>query len=267
MTDDQGSERVDAAVRLSNVTKWYGTNSDPVHAVESISLEATSGEFISLVGPSGCGKSTLLLMIAGLIPHTSGTIHIDGHPVTAPVTELGFVFQKPVLLDWYSVLENVMLQAKFRKLDPSVYRDIAVDLLQQVGLGGLEDRPPYTLSGGMQQRVAICRALLHTPSLVLMDEPFGALDALTRDQLNIDLQELWLTHGSTIVFVTHSITEAVFLSDRVVVMSQNPGQIETIIDVDLPRARHLSLRDSPEFGHYTQTIYDIFGKLGVLRDE
>ncbi|MBM4421611.1 MAG: ABC transporter ATP-binding protein, partial [Chloroflexi bacterium] len=171
------------------------------------------------------------------------------------------------LLDWRKTLANVMLQVEMRKLDKSLYQARAQELLDMVGLTGFEDRYPYELSGGMRQRVSICRALLHDPPLLLMDEPFGALDALTRDQLNLDLQRIWLQSRKTVVFVTHSITEAVFLADRVVVMSPRPGKIEEILEIDLPRPRHLSIRETPEFGKYTSEIRRLFGSLGILRDE
>src|SRR5262245_54396279 len=191
------------------------------------------GEFVSVVGPSGCGKSTLLLMVAGLIRITSGTITIGDIQVTKPYTDLGIVFQEPVLLDWRKVLGNVLIQAEIRKgMDKKRLRARAQELLDLVGLNGFEDRYPFELSGGMRQRVSICRALLHDPPLLLMDEPFGALDALTRDQLNLDLQSIWLGSEKTVMFVTHSISEAVFLSDRVAVFSPRPGRVVEMLDID-----------------------------------
>jgi NitT/TauT family transport system ATP-binding protein len=226
------------------------------------------GEFVSVVGPSGCGKSTLLLMVAGLIPSSGGTITIGNSTVTKPYTDLGIVFQEPVLLDWRKVLGNVLLQVELRRgLDKKKYRARAFELLDLVGLSGFENRYPFELSGGMRQRVSICRALLHDPPLLLMDEPFGALDALTRDQLNLDLQQIWMGSGKTVMFVTHSISEAVFLSDRVAVFSARPGRVVEVLDIDLPRPRHLSIRETPEFGQYAGEIRRVFASLGVLRED
>lgn len=253
-----------ATVRLDSVRKWYPTTGEPVHAVEDVTLELGHDEFISIVGPSGCGKSTLMLMVAGLIAPTGGTITIGSTEVTEPYTDLGIVFQDPVLLDWLDVMGNVMLQAKMRRLDRAESRERAMELLELVGLTGFEKRRPYELSGGMRQRVSICRALLHDPPLLVMDEPFGALDALTRDQLNLDLLDLWERSRKLVLFVTHSISEAVYLADRVIVMSPRPGRIEKIIDVDLPRPRPLSIRETPEFGKYANEIREIFGRLGIL---
>ena len=267
---DQSSGRGDdsaATVRFDDVRKWYPTTGDPVHAVDGVTLDLNAGEFISIVGPSGCGKSTLMLMLAGLIAPTSGTITVGPTKVDGPYTDLGIVFQDPVLLDWLDVIGNVMLQAKMRGLDVAESRERALALLNLVGLEGFENRRPYELSGGMKQRVSICRALLHSPPLLLMDEPFGALDALTRDQLNLDLLDVWERNRSLVLFVTHSIPEAVYLSDRVVVMSPRPGRIERIIDVDLSRPRPLSIRETPEFGTYANEIRSIFGRLGILKGD
>jgi NitT/TauT family transport system ATP-binding protein len=205
-------------------------------------------------------------MTAGLVPMTSGTITIGGTQVRGPYTDLGIVFQDPVLLDWRSVIDNVLLQIEIRGMDKARYRARALELLELVGLSGFENRNPYELSGGMRQRVSIVRALVHDPPLLLMDEPFGALDALARDQLNLDLQNIWLGSNKTVFFVTHSISESVFLSDRVVVMSPRPGKIVEILDIDLPRPRHLSIRETPEFGAYSKEIRRIFTSLGILRD-
>ena len=267
---DQSSGRGDdpaATVRFDDVRKWYPTTDEPVHAVDGVTLDLNAGEFISIVGPSGCGKSTLLLMLAGLIAPTAGTISVGPIKVDGPYTDLGIVFQDPVLLDWLDVIGNVMLQAKMRGLDVAESRTRVLELLNLVGLDGFENRRPYELSGGMKQRVSICRALLHSPPLLLMDEPFGALDALTRDQLNLDLLDVWGRNRSLVLFVTHSITEAVYLSDRVVVMSPRPGRIERIIDVDLSRPRPLSIRETPEFGKYANEIRSIFGRLGILKGD
>jgi NitT/TauT family transport system ATP-binding protein len=217
-----------------------------------------------VVGPSGCGKSTLLRLIAGLLPPSTGRITIDGRIVAGPETQLGIVFQKPILLEWRTVLGNVLLQAEMRRLDVSAYLERARRLLAAVGLEDFEDRYPHELSGGMQQRAAIVRALIHDPSLLLMDEPFGALDALTREQMRIDLEELWLSTQKTVIFITHSIDEAVLLSDRVLVMSPRPGRIEKIIDVDLPRPRGLEARALAKFDEAVAAITRIFLARGVL---
>jgi NitT/TauT family transport system ATP-binding protein len=255
-------------VRVDRVSKVYETRGEPILALEDCTLDLRPGEFVSVVGPSGCGKSTLMLMVAGLIPITAGTITIGEQKVARPYTDLGIVFQEPVLLDWRKVLANVLLQVELRRgHDKRAYRGRARELLELVGLTGFEDRYPYELSGGMRQRVSICRALLHDPPLLLMDEPFGALDALTRDQLNLDLQAIWLQSQKTVMFVTHSITEAVFLSDRVAVFSNRPGRVVEVLEIDLPRPRHLAIRETPEFGRYANEIRRVFSSLGILRDE
>lgn len=253
-----------AFVQIDAVSKQYRTREGDLLAVDNASLGIEEGEFVSLLGPSGCGKSTLLLMVAGLIGITRGAITIDGTNVTRPYTNLGIVFQDPVLLDWRKVIDNLLLQAEIRKLDKEAMRRRGEELLGMVGLHGFEQRYPYELSGGMRQRVSICRALVHDPPLLLMDEPFGALDALTRDQLNLDLQDIWLASRKTVLFVTHSISEAVLLSDRVVVMSPRPGRIGAIVDVDLPRPRSLETRETPDFGRYTRQIRALFEEWGIL---
>jgi len=254
-------------VQFDDVSKWYPTTGDPVHAVDRVNLELHAGEFVSILGPSGCGKSTLMLMLAGLVPITSGSIRVGATSITRPYTDLGIVFQDPVLLDWLDVTGNILLQAKMRHLEMGYARQRASELIELVGLEEFETSRPYELSGGMRQRVAICRALVHDPPLLLMDEPFGALDALTRDQLNLDLLDIWERNRQLAMFVTHSIAEAVFLSDRVVVMSPRPGRIEEVIDIDLPRPRPLSIRETPEFGAYASRIRTLFSELGILKPE
>jgi NitT/TauT family transport system ATP-binding protein len=254
-----------AGVRIDNVAKTYQTKNGPVQALSSTTLNFQPGEFISVVGPSGCGKSTLLLMIAGLLPTTEGTITIGETVVSGPFTDVGVVFQDAVLLEWRKVLQNVMLQADVRGLDRRAMRERALELLELVGLKGFENRYPFELSGGMRQRASICRALVHDPPLLLMDEPFGAIDALTRDQLNQDLETLWMRSPKTVLFVTHSISEAVLLGDKVIVMSPRPGRVEKIFDIDLPRPRSLEIRDEPEFVEYSRAIRGMFEKVGVLK--
>ncbi|MBI2369462.1 MAG: ABC transporter ATP-binding protein [Deltaproteobacteria bacterium] len=251
---------------FDRVSKIYQSADGPVHALDGVTFDVGRREFVSLLGPSGCGKSTLLLISAGLLPKSGGTITIEGKPVQGPQTQLGIVFQSPVLLDWRRVLDNVMLQIEVRRLRRDQYQKRAEQLLASVGLEGFEHKYPFELSGGMRQRVAICRALIHDPPLLLMDEPFGALDALTREQMILDLQKLWLESQKVVFFVTHSIPEAVFLSDRVVVMSPRPGKVEEIFTIDLPRPRHLDIRETKEFAAYAKAIRDIFQAYGVLKD-
>ena len=252
-------------IELAGVSKTYSATDGLVHALEGVSLDVSAGEFLSVLGPSGCGKSTLLLMIAGLLAPSAGEIRVAGRPVTRPQTDVGIVFQNPVLLDWRTVLRNVLLQVEARALDLAEHRVKARDLLLAVGLEGFEDKYPFELSGGMRQRTAICRALIHDPPLLLMDEPFGALDALTREQMRLDIERLWLERRKTVVFITHSIPEAVLLSDRVVVMSPRPGRIDGILDIDLPRPRRLEVQESPRFAEYLKAITDLFRARGVLR--
>jgi len=254
-----------ALIELRGVSKTYAATDGAVTALEDVSLEVGAGEFVSILGPSGCGKSTLLLIVAGLLPASAGEVRVGGRPVTRPQTEVGIVFQNPVLLDWRTVLRNVLLQVESRGLDLEIYRPKARALLRSVGLEGFEDRYPFELSGGMKQRAAICRALIHDPPLLLMDEPFGALDALTREQMRLDIERLWLASRKTVLFITHSISEAVLLSDRVVVMSPRPGRIDTVFDIALPRPRHLRVQESPEFGRYLAAITQLFLARGVLR--
>ena len=251
-------------VDVAGVGKTYRRAGRETHALESIDLAIRSGEFLAIVGPSGCGKSTLLRIVAGLVGASRGDVRVEGTRVDRPQTNLGIVFQSPVLLDWRTALDNVLVQVELRSLDPKAYRDNALRLLDQIGLKDFADRYPYELSGGMRQRVAIARALIHDAPLLLMDEPFGALDALTREQMRLDLEALWLATHKTVMFITHSIDEAVLLADRVVVMSPRPGRIERTIDIPLPRPRGLAARREPEFVRITEEITDIFLARGVL---
>jgi NitT/TauT family transport system ATP-binding protein len=253
-----------AYVDIAGVGKTYRRDHRETHALERIDLAIHQGEFLAIVGPSGCGKSTLLRLVAGLHLASTGEVRIDGRIVDRPQTDLGVVFQSPVLLDWRTALDNVLVQIELRSLDPRAYRERALRLLDQVGLKEFVDRYPYELSGGMRQRVAIARALIHDAPLLLMDEPFGALDALTREQMRLDLEALWLATRKTVLFITHSVDEAVLLADRVVVMSPRPGKIECIIDVSMPRPRGLAARRAPEFVQATERITSIFLARGVL---
>ncbi len=254
------------AVSLTNVSKHFVSKTQSVHAVDGVSLEIAAREFLSIVGPSGCGKSTLLNMIAGLLPTNEGAISVMGKPVRGPVTELGIVFQQHHLLPWRTILQNVMLQIEVRHRKASDYRARAMELLDRVGIADFAERFPDELSGGMNQRASICRALIHDPDILLMDEPFGALDALTRDQMGLDFHQLSREEGKTVVFITHSISEAVFLSSRVVVMSPRPGHIAEIVPIELGQDRHLDMREEPEFSRYTRHIRQLFESLGVLKE-
>jgi NitT/TauT family transport system ATP-binding protein len=255
-------------IRIEKLGKTFTTADGIVTALENIDIRIEAGEFVSIVGPSGCGKSTLLMCVAGLIAPSAGSVEIGTRPVSGPFTNLGIVFQEALLLDWRTVLGNVLFQIEMRGLDPNAYESRATELLERVGLGGFEGKSPWELSGGMRQRVAICRALIHDPPLLLMDEPFGALDTLTREQMNVDLQRLCAETGKTALFITHSISEAVFMSDRVLVMTPRPGRI--IADLPIAFAadvRRLSIRTTPEFAEQEKKIYSIFRSIGVLRDD
>jgi NitT/TauT family transport system ATP-binding protein len=251
-------------IAVEQVTKVYQSKAGPVHALGPLDLSVSAGEFVAIVGPSGCGKSTLLLLVAGLVDCTAGTITVSGSRVLGPRTDIGIVFQTPALAEWRDVLGNVLLQVEMRGRRTGDYLQRARELLAAVGLAEFDRRLPFELSGGMQQRTAFCRALVHDPPLVLMDEPLGALDALTRDQLRTDLERLWMDSGKTVLFVTHSITESVQLADRVIVMSPRPGMIDRVVRIDLPRPRTIDVREGPPFQHYVHDITDIFFRRGVL---
>jgi len=252
-----------AYIRLQNVAKVYETRNGAVEACVDVTLDIRQSEFVAIVGPSGCGKTTILKMVAGLIPYSRGTISVGGRAVERPQTDVGIVFQDSIMLDWRNVLGNVMLQIEIRRMDRAKYEPVAMHLLGATGLTGFERKKPYELSGGMRQRVSICRALVHDPPLLLMDEPFGALDALTREQISMDIQKVWMEKRKTALHITHSIPEAVLLADRVVVMSPRPGRIAEIIEIDLPRPRRLD-KLPPKFNDYAGRIRDIFKSKGVL---
>ena len=238
--------------RLSQV--FHSRDGGSVVALHDVSLGVERNEFVSLVGPSGCGKSTMLRLVAGLIAPTRGALEIDGTRVTEPRRDIGIVFQSPTLLPWATVAENVLFPLRLMRESGSDSRARAQSLLDLVGLAGFESRYPRELSGGMQQRAAICRALIHDPAILLMDEPFGALDALTREVMSRELLRIWTENPKTIVFVTHSIPEAVFLSDRVIVMSPRPGRIAEVIEVPLERPRTFEMEGRSEFQDCTQRI-------------
>ncbi len=250
-------------IRFQNLNKIYKTRDGDVHAVVDVNLDIKKSEFVAVVGPSGCGKTTMLKMLAGLVPYTAGSITIDGKRVDKPQTDVGIVFQDAIMLDWRDVISNVMIQIDIRRMDRAKNLPVAMELLNKVGLNGFEKKKPFELSGGMRQRVSICRALVHDPPLLLLDEPFGALDALTREQISMDIQRLWMDKRKTALHITHSIPEAVLLADRVVVMSPRPGRIVEIIDIDLPRPRRLDKLPA-RFNDYAGHIRDLFKSAGVL---
>jgi NitT/TauT family transport system ATP-binding protein len=242
-------------VSIKQLNKLYTARTrDVIHALSDIDLDIFPGDLITIVGPSGCGKSTLLKLLAGIVSPSSGMVEIDGRPLNGPSASLGVVFQSPVLLPWRTVLDNVLVPAEILGMDPAASRNRARSLLEMAGLSGFEAKYPHELSGGMQQRVGICRALVHRPAFLLMDEPFGALDAMTRAAMNLELLRIWKEQQTTILVVTHSIPEAVFLADRVVVMTPRPGRIAEILDVDLPRPRTLGVFNTERFGRYVNLI-------------
>jgi NitT/TauT family transport system ATP-binding protein len=244
-----------AAIAVSRLEKIFVTvRNERVHALHDVSLTVGAREFVTVVGPSGCGKSTLMKLIAGLMPASAGLIAVAGTAVAAPRTDIGVVFQNPILLPWRTVMENVLLPAEVQGLPMAPARRRARELLAMVGLAEFEEKYPMELSGGMQQRAAISRALISDPDILLMDEPFGALDAMTREQMNLDLQRIWRESGKTVVLITHSIPEAVFLGDRVIVMSPRPGRIVRVVDVPMPRPRSIEAMSEPLFGRLTGDI-------------
>ena len=256
--------KMTVAVDIQSVTKTFGEGTAAVDAFGPGDLQVAHGEFVSLLGPSGCGKSTLLLMVAGLLESSSGTITAKEEIVSGPRTDIGIMFQDNTLVPWRSVLGNIELQLELRGLDVDSYASRIQSLLQQVNLVEFADSAPYELSGGMQQRAAFCQALIHEPDTLLLDEPLGKLDAMTRESIRRDLQSLWLQKKQTVLLVTHSIEEAVQLSNRVVVISPRPGRIENIFTIDLPWPRGLSIKNSPRFSEYVMEIQLIFQGYGVI---
>jgi NitT/TauT family transport system ATP-binding protein len=253
-----------ATVDIEAVTKIFGSGADAVHALGPADLNVAAGEFVSLLGPSGCGKSTLMLMIAGLLDRTDGEIRVNGESVTAPRIDIGIMFQDTTLVPWRNVRGNIELQLELRGLNPRDYADRIEALVRSVYLEGFEERHPYELSGGMQQRASFCQAMVHEPDTVLLDEPLGKLDAMTRELLRRDLQVLWMQQRPTVVFVTHSIEEAVQLSSRVCVITPRPGRIERVLDIDLPWPRDLEIKNSAAFIGYVHEIQEIFHGYGVI---
>jgi NitT/TauT family transport system ATP-binding protein len=249
-----GHSSSSAAISIEGIEKWFGTRDKPVHALAPTDLKVPEGELLVLLGPSGCGKTTLLRMIGGLLEPTSGTLRIEGESLWqngsrhgAALSELGMVFQEANLFPWLTIEDNIALPLELKGVGRAERIARAHELMNLVGINGFEKRWPRELSGGMRQRAAIARALSYDPKILLMDEPFGALDAMTRDSMNLELQRIWVETRKTIVLVTHSITEAVFLADRIVLLSPRPGRIDTIVDVTMPRPRSLDVQSTSEF--------------------
>jgi NitT/TauT family transport system ATP-binding protein len=256
---------VSVLIEARAVAKSYPQPGDRSRAVlQPLDFSIAAGEFVSIVGPSGCGKSTLLKMVAGLLPPSAGQLSLSGTPINGPQQDVGVVFQSPLLLPSRTVLGNILLQAEMRNMPRVKARSRAAELIEMAGLSGFESSYPWQLSGGMQQRVAICRALLHDPAVLLMDEPFGALDAMTREQMNLELQRIWSASRKTVLLITHSIAEAVFLSDRVLVMSERPGSIAATYPIELPRPRTLSMMGSNNFAAHAKAIRGHFFAQGAI---
>lgn len=257
------AEAHSSAIEVRGLDVRFGRG-QPVVALENVNFSIADGEFLAVVGPSGCGKSTLLKVLAGLLKPSSGEASIRGETVRQPRRDIGVVFQSPVLFPWRSVFDNVLLPADVIGIKGAQVRERAQALLDLVGLSGFEKRFPRELSGGMQQRVGIVRALVHNPSVLLMDEPFGALDALTRETMNRELQRIWLEARKTVLFITHSIAEAVFLADRVLVMTPRPGRVALEVTVDFPRPRPLSVVNTKEFGAHVSRIREVLDAAGGI---
>jgi NitT/TauT family transport system ATP-binding protein len=251
-------------IRVLGVAKSYRSAEGEVESLKPLEFDIHEGEFLSIVGPSGCGKSTLLKLVGGLLPPTRGSVEIAGQRVEGPAGSIGIVLQNHVLLAWRTVLQNILLQIEVRKLPRERGLEHARELVDMVGLKGFENKYPWQLSGGMQQRASICRALVHDPAILLMDEPFGALDAMTREKMNLELQRIWSAARKTVLLITHSIPESIFLSDRVLVMTERPGSIAAIYEVPLARPRTLAMMGGAEFGALAQQIRAHFYAQGSL---
>jgi len=253
-----------SAIALCGVSKSFDTIDGAVHAFGPADLAIAPGEFVSLLGPSGCGKSTVILMIAGLLDPSAGTIAVNDRPVAGPQTAIGIMFQDNTLVPWRSVRGNIELQLELRALDKQRYGERITAMIKAVRLDGFADRQPFELSGGMQQRAAFCQALVHEPDTLLLDEPLGKLDAMTRESIRHDLQSLWLERKQTVAFVTHSIDEAIQLSTKVCIITPRPGRIDRIFDIDLPWPRDLDIKKSRRFADYLGDIQEIFHGYGVI---
>jgi len=265
----QSDETRGVRLEIDQVGKIFGAGGDtPFEALRPLSIDIRPGEFVSVVGPSGCGKSTLMLMVAGLLDPTSGVVRVGGKPLSGAMTDVGIVFQDHLLMDFRTAEDNVLLQGVIRKLPMAPIRKRTEELFDRLGLTRSAARSyPHQLSGGMRQRVSLARALVLRPSVLLMDEPFGALDALTRLQVRYDLEQLWMNDRPTVLFITHSVEEAVGLSDRVLVMSPSPGRVIEELRIDIPRPRPLALGEDPALAEYSKRIYGHFARLGVIHRE
>jgi len=261
------AKRGDSIIELRKITRSFATRSGvTTQALGEISLNFFAGEFVAIVGASGCGKTTLVKIVGGLTPASTGGVFYRSRQVIGPVDDLGIVFQRPVLLEWRTVLNNIVLQMTMHRLGTAQTRRAAAEaLLERVGLAGYEDRYPWELSGGQQQRVSLCRALIHKPGLLLMDEPFGALDALTREQLQADLESLWLAQKPLVLFVTHDVGEAVTLADRVIVLAGRPGIVVEDLVIDVPRPRSGRLLDNSQLQNYAKRVRSLLGPAAVPR--
>jgi NitT/TauT family transport system ATP-binding protein len=254
---------VSPLIAVSDVSRVFTSGGTTVMALDHVGFEVQAGNFVSIVGPSGCGKSTLLKIVSGLLAPSSGTVTVHGEPVRAPLENVGMVFQAPILLKWRSVIGNILLPVEFARLDIPSHTERTRALIKLVGLDGFDEMYPHQLSGGMQQRVSLCRALVTDPQLLLMDEPFGALDAMTRDELDMELLRIWEERKKTVLFVTHSIQEAVFLSDVVFVMSARPGRLLEQIAINLPRPRSMEMMTDQKFGGYALKIRALLAARGA----
>jgi len=254
---------VSPLIAVSDVSRVFTSGGTTVTALDHVGFEVQAGNFVSIVGPSGCGKSTLLKIVSGLLAPSSGTVTVHDEPVRAPLENVGMVFQAPILLKWRSVIGNILLPVEFARLDIPSHTERTRALIKLVGLEGFDEMYPHQLSGGMQQRVSLCRALVTDPQLLLMDEPFGALDAMTRDELDMELLRIWKERKKTVLFVTHSIQEAVFLSDVVFVMSARPGRLLEQIAINLPRPRSMEMMTDQKFGGYALKIRALLAARGA----
>jgi NitT/TauT family transport system ATP-binding protein len=254
---------VSPLIAVRDVSRVFTSGGTTVTALDHVGFEVQAGNFVSIVGPSGCGKSTLLKIVSGLLAPSSGTVTVHGEPVRAPLENVGMVFQAPILLKWRSVIGNILLPVEFARLDIPSHTERTRNLIKLVGLEGFAEMYPHQLSGGMQQRVSLCRALVTDPQLLLMDEPFGALDAMTRDELDMELLRIWEERKKTVLFVTHSIQEAVFLSDVVFVMSARPGRLLEQIAINLPRPRSMEMMTDQKFGGYALKIRALLAARGA----
>jgi NitT/TauT family transport system ATP-binding protein len=268
-TSKQATGTRGVRLEIDQVGKVFGVGTAaPFEALRPLSIDIQPGEFVSVVGPSGCGKSTLLLMVAGLLEPTTGVVRVGGKPLNGAMTDVGIVFQDHLLMDFRTAQDNVLLQGIIRKLPMAPVRERTRELFDRLGLSpSAAKRYPHQLSGGMRQRVSLARALVLRPSVLLMDEPFGALDALTRLQVRSDLEQLWMTDRPTVLFITHSVEEAVGLSDRVLVLSPSPGEVIEELHIAIPRPRPLALGEIPALADYSKRIYDHFARLGVIHRE